>query len=153
MSRKRACAFLFANDIRFHSQLHTPYGLFASPPFHRVDRSSAVEQIAVAIRVALEHSRDQREMPAGGKEFAKAFLAGMGVKSNAQLQRQSLNVGIEQAGDIAFHPTHNGGSAGDTKGFQTIAGQEVVRVPTDAAPAEITAALLKAFSLCTSVYA
>jgi hypothetical protein len=151
---KRACAFLFPNDIRFHSDLSTPYGSFAAPPYERVDRSAEVEAIAAAVRTALEHSREQREMPPGSwKESLKAYLAGMGVKSNAELHRKSRYVSIEQGvADLAFHPYHNGGTSGDGKGFRPIAGQDAVHVAIDAPPAEIAAGLLRAFEMCTSIY-
>src|SRR4051812_26877754 len=147
LKAKHACAFLFPNDIRFHSNLSTPYGSFAAPPYQRVDRSAAVEAIAAAVRTALEHSREQRDMPPGsGKDSLKAYLAGLGVKSNAELHRKSRYVRFEQGpADLAFHPYHNGGTSGDGKGFGPIAGQDAVRVAIDAAPAEIAAGLLRAF--------
>ena len=153
MKSKHASAFLFPQDIRFHSQLHTPYGLFACEPYQRVDRSAPPEVIAAAVRAALEHAREQREMPPGsGKDFMKAYLAGMGVRSNAELQRKSRNVGIQQAADLEFHPTRNGGTSGDGKGFQPIPGVDAVRVAINAAPADVAAALLRAFELSTSIY-
>jgi hypothetical protein len=152
LTPRRAAAYLFADDIRLHSEIHTPYGSFAAPPWQRVPRSAGAEAIAQAVRAALEHWRDQREMPSGGKERVKIFLAGMGVKSNAQLQQQARNVDIEVAGDLSFHPTHNGGTSGDGKGFRPIPGQEPVRIAINAPPAEVAAALLRAFDLCTSIY-
>jgi len=153
LKSKHASAFLFPQDIRVHSQLHTPYGMFACEPYQRIDRAAPAEAIAAAVRIALQHAREQAEMPPGsGKDIMKAYLVGMGVRSNAELQRKSRYVGIEQAADLAFHPTHNGGTSGDGKGFQPIPGVDAIRVPITAAPADVAAALLRAFELCTSIY-
>src|SRR4051812_44982147 len=68
------------------------------------------------IRVALDHSGGAGDVPGPAKEPAKAFLAGRGGKPSAQLQRQAKYVAIEQAGgELVFHPSHNSGTAGDTK--------------------------------------
>jgi hypothetical protein len=150
--RKFASAYLFPDRLVIHSQLHTPYGMFASEPFQGLDRDASPGEIGRCIGVALQSSRSQSDMPMG-KEFAKWYLKGMGVKSNAQLQRTALNVGIIQLeSNLEFSPTHNGGATGDSKGYFPISGQSPLCIAIDASPAEIGATLLKAFSLCTSVY-
>ena len=92
----------------------------------------------------------QPDMP-DVKAMQKAFLAGLGVKSNAQLQRSAACVGIVQGTELQFEPTHNGGTAGDHKGYQPLAGAEPLRLPLDASPEQIGLTLLDAFSRCTKV--
>ena len=152
MKRKYATAYLFPDRLIVHSLTHTDFGLFACEPFQRLDRDVSPEEIARCIGSSLDAFRTQRDMP-NAKELRKSFLAGMGVKSNAQLQRTAICVGISQGAGLEFEPTHNGGTTGDSKGFQPIPGLEPLRVSIDSLPAEIGAVLLKAFSLCTSVYA
>ena len=152
VKRKYATAYLCPDRLMIHSLTQTDFGMFACEPFRRLDREAPPEEIARCIRCSLDAFRIQRDMP-GAEEVRKSWLAGMGVKSNAEIQRTALCVGISQAAALEFEPTHNGGTASDSKGFQPIPGVEPLRVSTDSPPAEIGAALLKAFSLCTTVYA
>lgn len=151
MLRKYATAYLFPDRLVLHSNLQTDFGSFACGPFQRLDRAAALDEIGRCVRIALESSHVGSEMP-NVKETTKGFHAGVGVKSNAQLQRAAVCVGISQAGALEFEPTHNGGTSGDAKGFQPIARTEPLRLPADAPRADIGAALMKAFSLCTTVY-
>jgi CDI immunity protein len=152
MQRKYATAYRFADRVMLHSHLQTDYGNFACGPFQKLDPSTSAEEIGRCVRMALDSSQSRSEMP-NVKDAAKAFLAGLGVKSNAQLQRSAVCVGITQARELQFEPTHNGGTAGDAKGFQPIPGAAPICVPPDASDAQIGQALLQAFSLCTTIYA
>ena len=49
-----------------------------------------------------------------------------------------------------FEPTHNGGTAGDSKGFQP--NGCAFTIPLSSRSDELGAALRKAFSLCTTIY-
>lgn len=152
MQRNHATAYRFADRLMLHSHVQTDYGNFACGPFQKLDPSASPDEIGRCVRIALDSSRSQGEMP-NVKDTAKAFLAGLGVKSNAQLQRSAVCVGITQASGLQFEPTHNGGTAGDAKGFQPILGALPICVASDALTAEIGQALLQAFSLCTTIYA
>jgi hypothetical protein len=151
MNQKSAAAYSFADRLVFHCELTTDFGSFAIAPFQRLARDAAQEEIGCCVRVALDGCRTQPGMP-NVKESTKSFLAGVGVKSIAQLQRSALYVGILQSDAIEFYPTHNGGTAGDKKGFQPLAG-EPLRVSVSASAGEIGDALMRAFSLCTTIYA
>ena len=152
MQLKHAGAYLFAKRLVVHSFLVTDFGSFACGPYQRLERSAVDEEVGRAVRMALDSPHVSSEMP-NAKEASRAFFAGLGVKSNAELQRSALYVSILQSMELELHPTHNGGTAGDAKGFQPIAGVEAIRVAPDAPPAEIAATLRKAFDLCTTVYA
>lgn len=148
---KYANAYLFVDRLVIHSQLHTPFGLFASEPFQRLDRHAPPDEVGRCISIGLNLSRHEPDKP-HGKEFAKFYLKAMGVKSNGELQRTALCVGLSQlSGNIEFRPTHNGGAVGEGKGYGPIPNLSPLTVASDAPPAEIGNTLLKAFQLCTSV--
>jgi hypothetical protein len=150
LDRKYASAYQFTDRVVIHPQIHTPYGLFSSEPYQQLVPNASPEEIGRCVVDALRASKSQEEMP-GGKDFAKQYLKSMGVKSNAELQRAAkYQVHIaEQSQNIELHPRHNGGASGDTKGYRPIPGLSPLTVTVAAPPAEIGAALLKAFSLCT----
>jgi hypothetical protein len=152
MQFKHAGAYFFVGRLVVHSFLLTDYGSFACGPYRSLKRSAANDEIGRAVQAALDSSHVADEMP-NAKDAQKEFFAGLGVKSNAALQRSSLYVSIQQSTDLELHPTHNGGTAGDAKGFQPVAGVEAIRIPPDAAPADIAAGLMNALAQCTTVYA
>jgi len=152
MKSKYANAYLFADRLIVHSYLQTPYGSFAIGPFQRLDRSAPAEEVGRSVLAALAASIEQKEMPPG-KETTKIFLAGVGVKSNAQLQRGATSVGIRQTPtELEFTATHNGGTAGDQKGFQPLRNSSPLRLPAVASLTEIGTALMDAFGRCTTIY-
>jgi hypothetical protein len=149
---KSATAYLFSDHLMLHSELSTPFGRLASEPFLRVPRDVSPDEIGRAAATVLEASRSAPDTP-HGKDFANFYLKSLGVKSNAELQRTALNVSIaHMANNFEFSPTHNGGASGDTKGYRPIPEVSPLSVSADAPAADIGEILLKAFSLCTSVY-
>jgi hypothetical protein len=152
VERKYASAYLFANRLVIYTQLYTPFGLYASEPYQHLARDAAPDEVGQCVRIALESSRHQ-EQSAGGKDFVKQYWKLIGVKSNSELQKSAENVHITQAAtNIEFEASHNGGAVGDSKGYRPIPGLSPLRIAIDAPSAEIGKMLLKAFSLCTSVY-
>lgn len=148
MAHNSAGAYQFADWLVIHSNLQTDFGSFACAPFQRLDRSAPPAEIGRSLRIAIDASQTQSSLP-DVKSMRKSFLAGVGVRSNAELQRSAAYVGIVQRAELEFESTHNGGTAGDGKGYQPIAHVEPLRLPLDASPEQIGATLMNAFSRCT----
>ena len=150
-ANKYASATRFSDRMVLHSYLVTPYGNFASEPFRVLELNATPEVMAATVLEVLNASREAEDMP-HGKGLAKWYAERMGAKTQAALQRGTLYVGLMTAGGvIEFSPTHNGGTAGDEKGFQPN-GNAAVTMTVGASAGEIAEGLGKAFGLCTSVY-
>jgi hypothetical protein len=81
----------------------------------------------------------------------KMQLRRLGVRSERQLQQQALYLWFGRDLDgFKFEPTHSGGTAGDSKGFQP--NGSAFTIPLSSTADELGAALRKAFSLCTTIY-
>jgi hypothetical protein len=150
---KAASAYRFADRIVLHSQARTPAWFYiACEPYLRLSREASPEEVGRAVRSALDGYRPDIPQPSDLKQVTAAFVRGLGARSNKQIQQSSICCGIrDQEGQLVFEPTHNGGTRGDAKGFQpTKEGRVSVRA--DAPAAEIGAALLRGFDLCTTIY-
>jgi len=150
---KRASAYRFHDRIVVHSQARLPgWALIACEPYLTLPRDASAEDVGRAVQTALAGFRPEAPDPVDFKQITPAFVRGVGAKSNKQLQETSISCGIsERDGRLEFQPNHNGGTSGDTKGFQPISGTQF-SLPADSAPAEIGTALLRCFGLCTSIY-
>jgi hypothetical protein len=148
-----AQAYKLPDRIVLHSQARAPSWLYvACEPYLTLSPNAPPDEIGRAVLTVLRDYRAEVPEPNNFKEVTAAFLRGVGAKSHKQLQQTSINCGIlERPGRLDFEPTHNGGTSGDSKGFQPISGTRF-GIALDASPAEIGAALLKGFDLCTTIY-
>src|SRR5262249_20779641 len=89
--------------------------------------------------------------PSDYQAIRKQQLQTFGVRSEADLHKQALHCAFVQKPDgFHFEPSHNGGSRGDDKGFRPLSEANFSQ-PLSSTPAELGAALRKAFSLCTTI--
>jgi hypothetical protein len=150
---KFASAYRFPDRIVLHSLARLPgWAMIACEPYLTLPRDAAAEDVGRAVQTVLAGFRPETPDPDDFKQVTAAFVRGVGARSHKQLQETSISCGIaERDGRVEFQPHHNGGTSGDTKGFQPIAGAQF-SLPTDSAPAEIGTALLRCFALCTTIY-
>jgi hypothetical protein len=148
-----AAAYRFSDAFVLHSQGRAPSWIhIACEPYKRLSRTASADDLGRAVRSVLHAYRPEVPEPADFKQVTADFVRGMGVKSNKRLQETSIYCGLRQKEDgIEFAPNHNGGTAGDTKGFQPIEGATFV-IPAEASDGEFGAALLRGFDLCTSIF-
>lgn len=152
-SGKWASAYRFPDRMVLHSQARLPSWIhLACEPYLTLPRDAAAEDVGRAVRTVLDGFRAEAPQPDDYKQGAAAFVRGVGAKSQKQLQETSICCGImERDGQLEFQPHHNGGTSGDRKGFQPISGVQY-SLAADSAPAEIGAALIRCFALCTTIY-
>jgi hypothetical protein len=150
---KFAGAYRFPDRIVLHSQGRLPsWAMIACEPFLTLPRDANPEEVGRAVQSVLAGFRAEITDSPNLKDVTAAFVRGVGAKSHKQLQETSISCGIrEREGQLEFQPEHNGGTSGDTKGFQSISGAQF-SLPANSAPAEIGAALLRCFALCTTIY-
>jgi hypothetical protein len=148
-----ASAYRFSDRLVFHSQARTPAWFYiACEPYLTLSLAASVGEIGQAVKRALANFRPEIPQPTNLKQVTADFLLGIGVKTNKKLQETSVCCGInEKDSAIVFEPSHNGGTSGDTRGFQPITNAKIV-ISAKATDAEIGAALQKSISLCTTVY-
>ena len=152
-SNKIASAYKFSDRFVLHSQARRPAGFYiACEPYVTLSNSATAEEIGIAVQTVLTGFRSEIPQPTDLKQVTADFVRGIGAKSHKKLQETSICCGInEQDGKIDLKPKHNGGTSGDSKGFQPIVDSKI-SLPSNSSPAEIGSALLKAFLLCTTVY-
>ena len=143
---KIASAYRFSDRLVLHSEARTPAGFYiACEPYLTLAQDTVEEEVGRAVQSALANFRAEIPQPTNFKQGKADFIRGVGTKSHKKLQEGSIHCGIrERDGKIEFEPSHNGGTSGDTKGFQPISGAKV-SLPANSDPAEIGTALLKRF--------
>ena len=116
------------------------------PPVHRLDAAADPSDAGRALRESLAASttrippRFWREQ----REITKEFLKAAHVRSWRQLQTGAVACWIaERDGVIVLTPLRNGGTRGDSKGFQPFGASDVT-VAASATDAELGAAVIEA---------
>ncbi len=150
---KFASANRFPDRMVLHSEAREPgWALIACKPYLTLRRDASAEDVGRAVQTVLAGYRAELPESADLKQFTAAFVRGVGAKSHKQLQESSISCSIKELdGRLEFQPYHNGGTRGDTKGFQPISGAQF-SLAADSAPAEIGIALVRCFALCTTLY-
>ena len=150
---KSAAAYKFPDRIVLHSQGRLPeWALIACEPFLTLPRDASREDFGRAVQTVLAGFRAEIPDSPDLKNVTAAFVRGVGAKSHKQLQETSISCKIRELdGQLEFEPSHNGGTSGDTKGFRPVPGSQF-SLPANSTPAEIGAALLRCFALCTTIY-
>jgi hypothetical protein len=124
----------------------------ACDPYLTISLDAANDDLGRAVRASLEGYRSEIARPSDWKQLRVSFVEGLGAKSHRQLQQYAINCRIvEWERELEFQPTHNGGTKGDSKGFQPISGTSFM-VAAGATAAEIGTALVRGFDLCTTTY-
>ena len=152
-SDKIDSAYRFPDRIVLHGTGRlVSWMCIACEPYVTLGRNASAEELGQAVKRVIEGFRAQMPDPSDWKEVTAGFVRGVGAKSHKQLQQTSICCGLsEKAGQLEIQPNHNGGTSGDSNGFQPIAGATFT-IPFSAPPAEVGPALLRGFNLCTSVY-
>jgi hypothetical protein len=152
-SKRSAAARRLTDRLILHSHAQKPAGFYiACEPYLTLPTDATTEQVGHAVQSVLAGFRTDIPQPSDWKHVTADFIRNIGVKSHKKLQESSIFCGIEeQNGKIEFVPSHNGGTSGDTKGFQAISGAKI-SLAANSATDEIGTALLKGFSLCTTIY-
>lgn len=150
---KMASAYRFPDRMVLHSQARLPgWALAACEPYLTLPRDAVAEDVGRAVQTVIAGFRAEAPQPDDFKQVTAAFVRGVGARSHKQLQESSISCSImERDGRLEFQPYHNGGTSGDTKGFQPISGAQF-SLAADSAPAEIGATLVRCFALCTTIY-
>ena len=153
MSSRSCSAYLFPARLVIHATAITRAGFqVAKEPYFSIEVPSQHEEIGKAVRQALDSHQIGIENPSNGREFQKAFLKGVGVKSNAALQRAAVQCDVlERENELNFFPTHNGGTTGDQKGYSPL-NDHIKIIPRDSDDGVVGKALLDCFERCSSIY-
>src|SRR5580765_1716354 len=150
---KFASAYQFPDRIVLCSYARLPeWALITCEPYLTLRRDAAPEEVGRAVQTVLAGFRAEVPESVDLKQVTAAFVRGVVARSHKQLQESSVSCSImERDGQLEFQPSHNGGTSGDTKGFQPVSGAQFT-LPADSAPAEIGTALARCFALCTTIY-
>jgi hypothetical protein len=151
--KKSASGYRFTDRLVLHSRAQTPAGFYiACEPYLTLPRDATAEEVGRAVQSVLNGFRADIPQPSNFKQNTADFIRGVGAKSQKKLQESSIFCSIrEQDGKLEFIPYHNGGTSGDSQGFQPIAGAKIL-LASDSALNEIGIALFKSFALCTTIY-
>lgn len=128
--------------------------LVSCPPYIQLPINASDDDLGLAIINVIEAYQPQIEDPpedkADRKEH-KAQLKELGFRSNRQFQQEVICcLCIRDALTYKLTPTHNGGTSGDSKGFQPV--YPTIELPLTITPLELGAALRQALALCTTIY-
>ena len=148
---QRASLLSRSDRILVYPGRRTASGLWLSvEPYLVLPYGSAPEEIGSAVLRALGLSHGIEPDPSDWKSLSHPRLAAAAVKSEAAFQKGSKLVLIERHVDrTLFKPTHNGGTRGESKGFNELEG-EVSSLSRSATPASVGAAALASVLRCTS---
>jgi hypothetical protein len=152
-SFKMAGAYRLSDRIIIHSNMIYRSGLaILSAPVFTAMTQDDPSDIGNMILLALDSAVVGVPDPDRYQVNLDPLLRAAGLRSERKLQQQTLYCTIEIGPDsYILSPTHNGGTRGDSKGFQFLAGQ-AIRVERSSSKGELGSSLLEAFNKCTSVY-
>lgn len=147
---QNAVIYFFSDRFLVVPNCLTSTGLrVLSEPYVALPLSVADLEFALAVRTALEISTREIPHPVDWKAAASPRLGAAGVKTERAFQLKSKLVEISKESDsFQICPTHNGGAAGDRKGFCRISGAEFL-ISAGLNESEFVAQIKRAFSLCT----
>ena len=129
----------------------TPTGVrLSSEPYTVLPTDTSNRELGAAIEAALSISTRTVPHPKDWKAASAPRLTAAGVTSERAFQQKSTLVQILKSEEsIRIAPSHNGGAAGEARGFHPIANAEVV-VPPMSQSEGIGAEVRRAFEQCTS---
>ena len=145
-------AYTFPDRLLVHPMAKTSTGLwFAIEPYVTLERNGSMIKLGEVILSILDIPAEVVERPDDWAALNKARYKAAGVSSERFFQKQAKLVEVSLKDElIYFEPTHNGGSAGDNKGFMPL--KTLIKpLPKESSAQEIGKKLLLAFDYCTSV--
>jgi hypothetical protein len=151
--RKSAGAYLLEDRIIVHSILIYKSGLaIASEPVLSAKLRDDSLEIGNLLLMALGSAETDITDPDKYEGNIKPVLNVAGVRSIKELHEQAMYCVIEQdeTGYI-ITPTHNGGTRGNSKGFQFLP-VEAFSLSSTCKPDELGSSLFGAFKKCSSIY-
>jgi len=150
---KIASAYKFSDRLVLHSFGQTPAGFYvACEPYLILPRDATAQDLGHAVQAAVARFCAEILQPTDWKQTTAAYVRGVGARSHRKLQETSVCCGIAECRDrIEFEPSHNGGTSGDTKGFQPIPDAKI-SISANSTPIEIGTALFEGFARCTTIY-
>ena len=150
---KSAGAYLVQDQVIFHSNRTSETGLLiACEPIFSISNDAPDEDIGKLLQKAFDPVEEPDRGSSGPSHAIELIVEMAGVKSFLELQRVSKYCGLELSNrGISVIPTHNGGTAGDSKGFQYLPDEEILISPKETI-GSIGEALKTAFSRCTSSF-
>lgn len=154
-SEQLASAFRLSDRIIVHSNAQAEAGFWVSTePYFTLDADASAPEIGEALARALSESRTGFSVAKMDMQAVmKPLLRAARVRSWRRFVQQAVccNITYEPSQGFQIDPTHNGGTRGDSKGFQFRPSRRIV-VASEAAAEELGSALLRGFEACTSVY-
>lgn len=149
---KFASAYKFFDRMVVHCVAKWPnWTLIACEPFFTLPPEAAAQDLGRAVQTALAGSRSETPTQYDWKQHTPALLRGLGAKSWNQVQETSIRCDIKELdGLLEFQPYHNCGISADTQGFRRT--EANFYISANSSPAEIGAALVQGFALCTTIY-
>lgn len=147
---RSAAVYLLKDRILLHPYQTTPAGFgLAGEPYTTLPTDCDVIALGTAVRDILNLAGYIVPQPASSIGLSKPRLQAAGVKSEAAFQRGSKYVAVEHIdGTFRIEPTHNGGTAGASKGFTPI-NDAAVFLAESATAGELGDAVKQAFDTCT----
>jgi hypothetical protein len=116
-----AAVYELKDRILVHSWQQTTAGLgIASEPYIGLPRDAGPEALGNSILSALKKSGQTVPHPTTWKGLDKPRLEAAGVKSEKAFQTGARSVSVERGQAFRLEPSRNGGSEGDTKGFEPL---------------------------------
>ena len=109
------------------------------------------ESLGRAALAALARSRVEVDPPPRGAKLEEGLFRAMGVRSRRASAEGTLACQISREGaTLRIHPMHNGGTAGDMRGYSAVPGK-VIELPSDSSTADVGASIRTALEQATAV--
>jgi hypothetical protein len=116
-----AAVYELKDRILVHPWQQTTAGLgIASEPYIGLPLDAEPKSLGNSVLSALSHSGQTVPHPMTWKGLDKPRLEAAGVKSEKAFQSGARSVGVERGQAFRLEPSRNGGSKGDTKGFEPL---------------------------------
>jgi hypothetical protein len=121
VSSIRAAVYELKDRILIHPWQQTTTGLgIASAPYVSVPLNAESKSLGDSVLIALSISGQTVPHPKTWKGLDKPRLEAAGVKSEKAFQTGARSVSVERGQAFRLEPSRNGGSRGDTKGFEPL---------------------------------
>ena len=144
-----AAIYLLKDRVLVHPWERTAVGLgIASEPFVSLPVDANPDTLGKAILTALSHSGQTVPHPRSWKGLDTPRLKAAGVKSERAFQSGTRSLSVERGAEsFRIEPSRNGGTKGDTKGFEPLPERSIL-VASDASAEKLGAAVRTGFERC-----
>lgn len=144
-----AAVYQLKDRILVHPWQQTTTGLgMSSEPYVALPLDADAAALGNCVLAALAESGKTVPHPASAKGLAAPRLKAAGVKSEKAFQAGSRSVMVERAGKlIRIEPSRNGGTTGDSKGFEPLP-ELAASLPASASPDAVGAAIRAVLEKC-----